>query len=1017
MKDELVDRELERERLEGLVEGARHGTSGALVIRGEAGIGKSALLRHALERAAGFARLEAVSVESESEFAYAALADLLRPIAHRLDAVPGPQAAALSGALARSEPTGADRFATAAGVLSLLAASAEDAPLLVVVDDAQWLDSATEAVLRFAARRLGAEGIVMLMAIRDDERPVLQSAGLPELRVGPLSRGAAAALIARGETGRVPDAVASRLYDATAGNPLALIELPAQLSEAQLAGRQPIEDPLHTGRAVELLFCRRIERLPVSVRRALVVAAASFSGRMDVLGRALIELGLDPISLEPAESQGLISVSECQLLWHHPLVRSAVYHGSEPGERRAAHRALAAADPGGDHRAWHMAVAATEPDEGIAAALEEVAAGARRRSAFGSVADALHAAARQTPEDEARARRLLAAGKAAALAGRAPGALEWLDEALGLTADPLLRADILLIRGRTTILRGDPMDANRQLVAAAEDVLDLDSARGARLLIEAGVAHVACGETDAYLVAARRAVAVAESAGGSLIQLAQTFLGEGLVACGDSEEGLALIDANRSFLRQPELWSAAPELVGMAGQCYLWTERFDDAQELIGDMVATARARGAVRALIYPLSVQANIDFRTGRWQASLAKAAESVQFAEDTGELALLCHNLTMLARVEGHLGRGDAARGHAKRSLDLASQLGTNAMVPYAFIALGELELARGRLEEAIAPLEQLQSWKRETGWAEPGLIQAEPSLVEVCAGLGRIDKARVVLAELEHDARRTGRLGSQAAAARCQGLLAADDRFVDDFEKALKLHDRVPVPFERARTELCYGERLRRLRRRTEARERLRSALATFEWLGAAPWAERARGELRASGETAARREPGPADRLTPQELQIASLVAAGATNREVAAQLFLSPKTIEYHLGNIFRKLEASWRDASSRLPRRVVGPTRFVRAFARRHHRAAGRASRAGPGDRRRVDGGWPGTAGCYLDVQRFRLRASIRRRVLGVSLMRPLPDRLSFRHHTKPEGGGGTAYAAPPSVNSRKSGA
>lgn len=433
----LIGRERECEQLDELLDRARLGRSGALVIRGEAGVGKSALLDHAAARAVDARIVRTLGVESEVELELSGLLDVCRPLESLVDELPEARAAALRAALGEGPAHALDRYAIGAATLGLLAAAAEQRPLLVLVDDAQWVDAASADALLFAARRLDADSVVVLFAAREDDGPTFEAPGIPELEVEGLDLDGASALL-RAE-GVADASVVSRLHQATGGNPLALVELVGELSEAQLAGREPLAEPLPAGSAVERSFARRAEGLPDATRKALLTCAVSRAASPGVILRAFGALGLEASALEPAEDAGLVTIRDGRVDFTHPLVRSAVYHAAQPSERRGVHRVLAdaAGDASPEERAWHLAAAALGPDEDAAAALEDAAVRARDRSGYAAAASALERAARLTPDPEPRSRRLAAAADAAWEAGRGAGAAELLDEALAITTDPV----------------------------------------------------------------------------------------------------------------------------------------------------------------------------------------------------------------------------------------------------------------------------------------------------------------------------------------------------------------------------------------------------------------------------------------------------------------------------------------------------------------------------------------------------------------------------------------------------
>ena len=886
----MVGRKDERARLKALLDAAREGRSGAVLLHGPPGIGKTELLRYAVEEAHDFRLLRARGMESESDIPFAGLAELVTPLLAQLDEIPEVQATALRGALALGPATAADRFTVPAALLSLLARAADEQPILAIVDDTQWLDEPSLEAFLFAGRRLGQEGVAIIGAIRDDA-PRLEVPWLDRMRIEPLGDAEARALL--GE--EVAPGVADRLIATAAGNPLALLEIPGLLSAAQLAGREPLEDPLRPGTNVERAFAAAVSALPEATCRALLVASAASSRRLDGLVRAGVALR----DLEPAEAARIIVLADGELEFRHPVLRSTVYHGASLPERRAAHAALAAATDSAE-RAWHLAACAVAPDEEVASALERAALEARDRGAHATAMRDLTRAAQLTPETQPRAARLLAAAGDAVRCGEAERATGLLDEAASLTSDPLLAADVERMRGHVEMRRGSPVAAHERLVREADRVRTRDPRRAAAMFLEASVAHMMTGDVEAMIASAERARALSAGAEPAVELLATAVIGEGQIALGEAEAGAALLRACEPYLMEADPL-AMVEIVGMAAHAAIWIEDWDAASRILSRVLGVARAASAVSALIHPLAVQAHLDLRRGRWAPALAGASESAELADDTGQLALLPQALAALTLVEAALGHETDCRKHVARGLELGDDV-------YLHAALGLLELGLGRIPEAIEALETGHRRMLGRGISST-VVQLRPDLIEAYIRAGRREEAEVVLAKLEEDRS----LWARAAAARCRALLAPDEQFRAAFDAALTLHDGLPMPFERARTLLALGERLRRAKQRAEAREPLTAALDAFERLGARPWAERARTELRATGgQASGRRAQAAAEQLTPHELQIAVLVAQGMTNREAAAALFLSPKTIEYHLGQIYRKLDVRGRAQLARL---------------------------------------------------------------------------------------------------------
>jgi DNA-binding CsgD family transcriptional regulator len=916
LKPAVLGRETELAQLSELLEGARGGRGGALVIRGDPGVGKTLLLAAAADSAADFLVLSVAGVQSESDLAFGALSTLLRPVLSGIGGLPRIQADSLGAAVGLSSSAHVERLACNAGVVSLLAASASERPVLVVADDLQWFDAGSREVILFAARRMQSDPVAFVFTVREGDAGTPLDTGLPELRLEGLREAAALELVARA-AGDVSPAVARRLWSQTAGNPLALVEIPRNLSSEQRTGRAALDEPLPVGRRLEDSFAARVAALPAATRQALLVAATSYTAATDTIQEALAVLELAPTALDAAEEDGLVSITAGSLTWRHPLVRSAIYHVASAPARRAAHTALARV--GGearlpDHRAWHLATAAAAPAEDIAAELEEVALEAARRGAPETALRALDRAARLTPGESERARREVAGADLALAVGRWDEALELLEQARGRSDDVLLRAHGERVRAHVEMLRGSPHAAHGRLVAIAEALRDIDRSLAASAMTEAVLAQTMTGPVPAYRATAERAFALARPVGGEVEAMAAVALGCGLLLSGETAAGLELFERYGSIVEKPEVWHTAPELPGMYACLHASIERFDTAERLFEAMVGSARDQGAVRALPYPLSGRALVDLELGRWPAALAGAEEAVELSREMVGGAMLASSLAALAQVEASMGRAEQTRAHAAESLALCKQLNAWAVEPEPVLALASLALSLGDHETAVGVWSQttvdIREWVLEPGWEH-----LDDVMIEASVRAGRLSQAERELEDLQQKASRTGRTWAHAVAARCRGLLAPAAEIEEHFEDALQWHARAPLPFARARTELCYGERLRRARRRSDAREQLVRASATFHALGATIWAQRAERELAAAGYS--RRTPAehsPWAELTAAETRVAQIIVEGATYDEAASALFVSPRTVESHLRQIYRKVGVRSR---SELTRRLA----------------------------------------------------------------------------------------------------
>jgi DNA-binding NarL/FixJ family response regulator len=906
----LYGRDAERARIWELLEAARASRSGALVIRGEAGIGKSALLADARDRAEDMHVLNAGGVESESELPFAGLHQLLRPALHLIDGLPGPQAAALNGALGLGDRGGEDRFLISVACLTLLSDLAERRPVLCLVDDVHWLDTPSADALLFVARRLEAEGIVMLMAARDGDAPRFEARDLPELGLRGLDAEAAGAVVARAADQGLAPSVCDSLVERAGGNALALVELPAALTAGQLAGTESLPEALPLTRGVERLFLERVRLLPEPTQLLLLIVAADDSGLLTPVVRAAETLGVTPESLSAAERVGLVSAQGLRLDVRHPLVRSAIYQAASSSERRAAHLALADAFSGeleSDRRAWHRAAAAVGPDPEVAAELESASERARRRSGHAAAAAALERASELSPDPPSAARRLVIAADAAWHAGQPDRALALLDRADPEVSDPPLRAQLDHLRGVIEFRRGSLSHAGAMLMAAAEAIAPHDPRKALELLFDAANTGVDSGDYARVGEAGRLAAALPRSEDDDFTFLAGLLVGVGSLIEGKTTEHVPLVlevVERADDFDQPRwlVWAAIG--AGAVGD-------LPRGAALLRRAAALARASGAVDALTLVLLAGAVEGIVAGRYEVA-AEAEEGLALAHDAGLDNSASIYRAVLAWFAAVQGRDEDCRRLAAEAAEHARAAGLGLANSLAEWAFALVDLSAGRADEAASRLGALAA--SPPGTSHPYIVlMSTPDLVEACVRAGRDDEARAALAVIEGFAQPGAPTWALALAARCRALCATGDAARDGFAEALALHAGGGRRFDLARTELLSGEQLRRERRRTEAREHLRAATEAFDSLGAVPWAERARSELRASGETARKRDPSTVDQLTPQELQISRFVSDGLTNKEIAAQLFLSPRTIDSHLRNVFAKLGITSRMQLARMP--------------------------------------------------------------------------------------------------------
>jgi DNA-binding CsgD family transcriptional regulator len=895
----LIGRSTECAVLDELIGQARGRVSTALAICGEPGIGKTALLTYAVERASGMLVLTTRGVESESQIPYAALADLVQPILGLTGHIPAAQAAALAGSLAIGPPVQGDRFAVAAATLSLLGVAADLSPVLCVIDDAHWTDASSAEALVFAARRLRAEGVLVLFGIRDCEAGSDRFDAIERLQLGELDAAASHELARSSAGSDLPPAVLQELLTAAGGNPLALVELPASLTDDQRAGREPLDAPLRIGSALERAFHGRVDDVDPAAGRALLVAAAS---DLQLVDAAVGRVGGSIRDLEAAEAAGLVRLQGDSVVFRHPLVRSIVYQRSSPAQRRAAHRLLAEAlaelpvPQAEERRAWHLVHAAVGTDAAVADLVEVAAAAASSRRSFSIGATLFEHAARLTPEPAARPRRLLAGALAAVPAGRVDESLRLLAKARAQSGDAAERVRLDHQRYELELWSASPLVARDRLLALAADTEATDPRLAGTMVLSAGMASVVTYDAASLSFAAEWASRLAGTDRRLLLatSLLRAFAA---VQTGRGTEAAHILDACRAELEREDP-VAVGQLVLQAAVCNLALERFEEARVLLELAMAPARSANAAGSLAMQLPWLATLDLLSGRWNSALAEAHEAVRLIEETGWATYRPTGLSVLARVEAGMGRPECPV-HAEAARRAAVEINALPTAAHASAALGLFRLGQGEYAEAAADMEQ--SLRLAGATAAPLLrVQLIPDLIEASVRAGRMRGLGVLVDELEDIAGRSGRNSTQALAARCRGFV---DRVEPEehFRRALVHHHSGTPLFDEARTQLCLGELLRRRKRRGEARRRLTIARDAFVTLGAAPWARRAEADLVATGGTPHTGDGSAAEHLTPQELQVALAAARGLSNAEVAGALFLSIKTIEFHLSNVYRKL--------------------------------------------------------------------------------------------------------------------
>jgi DNA-binding CsgD family transcriptional regulator len=905
----LRGRQDECDVLDRLLKEVRTGQSQVLVVRGEAGVGKSALLEYVISSAFGCRVSRAAGVEYEMELAYAGLHQLCVPMLGLSERLPAPQRDALETAFGLSAKATPDRFVVGLAVLGLLSEAAEEQPLICVIDDAQWLDRASALTIAFVARRLLAESVGLVFAERQPSE-TRELDGLPELLLGGLSASDARALLDSVWPGRLDEAVLNRVVAEAHGNPLALLELPRALTPAQLAGGFGFPDATPLANRIEQSFLRRLESLPDDTRRLLLTAAAEPVGDTTLLWRAADRLGLGPAAAEPAQTAGLIDFGTF-VRFRHPLVRSAVYQAAPLPDRHAVHLALAEAtdpDTDPDRRAWHRAHAASGLDELLADELEGSAARAHARGGIAAAAAFLERAAELTPDSARRGRRALAAAQAKFESGAHEAAQELLSVAETCTLDGLQRARLARLRAQIVFALRRGSDAPPLLLDAAKQLEPVDAGLAREAYLEALGAAIFAGRLNGR-VGPREVAAAARGmppgrqpprATDLLLEGLGTQFTEGYVA-GVAPLRRALTafgpDAggdDDAFSR----WFWLPWLV--AGD--LWDDEM--WHELATRAVRLCRASGALTVLPLALGYRALVHVHAGEFAAASALTDEADAIQQATGNAPAKYASLLLTAwrGVEAE------ALDFFSWGLENATARGEGRGVGGWGYGTAVLYNGLGRYDAALAGAQ------RACDYEDLGLFGfALVELVEAGARSGAYDEAAAALQRLEE---RTGAAGTDwglGVQAWARALLSDGQAAEPLYREAIERLERSRIAVHLARAHLVYGEWLRRENRRVDAREHLRAAHEMFSHAGAHAFADRAQRELAATGETARARTVETRDALTSQEAQIARLARDGLSNPEIGAQLFISPRTVQYHLRKVFQKLDITSRNQLGRLP--------------------------------------------------------------------------------------------------------
>jgi DNA-binding CsgD family transcriptional regulator len=903
----FLDRISEREVLDRLLGDAREGNSTVLVIRGEPGIGKTALLRYAARQASGFRVAQVAGVEAEMELPFSGIHQLCAPVLEQLDTLPQPQQNALNVALGLAPGEVPDRFLVGLAVLGLLSAAAEERPLLCLVEDAHWLDAASGVILGFVARRLQADSVAIVATIREPNARH-DFDGLPELRLRGLAEEDARTLLMSAVPGRIDDRVRDRIVAETRGNPLALLDLPRSLSSAELAGGFELLPATDLPRHLEEQYHQRAGELPESTQRLLLLAAAEPLGDATLIWRAAETLGIDRGSLAPAEDAQLVEIG-ARVRFRHPLVRSAVYRAAAPSERRAAHRALAEttdpeADP--DRRAWHRAHAAVGVDEAVAAELERSADRARSRGGAAAAAAFLARAAELTPDPAERGRRALAAAQAKFDAAAADPALDLLATAELAPLDDFQRAWLERLRAEIRFARTRGSDAPALLLDAARRLEPLDAAMARETHLEAIAAAMFAGRLGdgpgvREVAEAARAAPTAEQT------LAIDLLLDGLATRfteGYSASLPPLRGALDEFRDADGLTERDVRWLWLG--CRLAQDLWDDE---LWEVLATrglraARETGALGVLPIAATYRAGLHVHAGEFGAASALIAEADAITQATGMAPLKYASLMMAAW-----------RGNEAEALELMEAGRLEATARGEGMGLRVLEWATALLYNGCGRYgEALEAAQRGCEQDDVGLFGwSLVELIEAGVRSGATDASSEALDRLSERTQASGTDWALGIEAASRALLSEGGDAEPLYREAVARLERTRGAVHLARARLQYGEWLRRENRRVDARGQLRAAHEMFSQIGADGFAERARHELLATGETVRKRSDDARGVLTPQEAHIARLAREGLSNPEIGAQLFISPRTVQYHLRKVFQKLDISSRNQLSRVP--------------------------------------------------------------------------------------------------------
>ena len=903
----LLDRQAERAAIDRVLGSARDGFSATLLIQGGPGVGKTALLGYAEDSAADMRVCGVTGIETEIALEFAALHQLLVPFLPGLDDLPGPQRLALRVAFGMEQGPATDRFLVGLAALTLLAAAAEDKPVLCLVDDGQWLDVESAHALGFVARRLYADRVAVLIAAGEPS-PGHAFGQLPAVRVGALPPDEACQLLRSAARARVNDRVAARILADTERNPLALVEFGAEFTADEMAGHADLPEPMPLGRRLTDRFARQAAGLDPDTQLFLAIVAADASGDRPVLWRAARKGGIDAdAAADVAESAGLVELSAGSVRFRYPLVRAAVYHGTADRNRRRAHLLLSAAiersrDP--DLVAWHHGSAATAPDEAIAAELERAADRAQARGGYAARAALLRRSVQLTPDDRRRVGRELKLAEAELRSGLPDAAHELVDAALPRVTDPRTHALGVRLQGEILLTQGHAADSAQVLAGAARLLApDQDAAREA--MAAAMRAAMWAGSVQTKKIAA--AAAALPHPGRA--QTSADLLLDGYAARYTAGYTAAIkpLRAAVNLLRSEDLEPLTALLwygMGAMAAGSLWDA--DSLLDISGRFVRAARALGALAVLPVALELRAVAECVAGR----LAEAQDRWTEMREIMAASRGPQILGIGSRSEGlvlvYTGRVAEARAAGMAQIQESTALGQDGRADVGRAVVARADLCAGDYDAAVATGAAVV--QHDLAFTAEAIL---PEVIEAACRSGRRSEARSAFHTLSERTRAASTPWALGVRARCAALLADGDRAEEAYLEAISHLEQSVATVDLARAHLHYGQWQRRAKRRRDARAQLRTAYDMFDAMGAEEFAASAAAELRATGEPALTRTPPSTLELTPQETRVASLAAEGVTNNQIAAQLFISPRTVDYHLGKVFRTLGISSRGQLTR----------------------------------------------------------------------------------------------------------